>query len=421
MGYRLERPGPARTGEPAPQIRPCRTAGYTNYADGVTQQWGNQQPGQGGQQWPVQQNWNRPVQQWPAPQQPAPYPQPYGSPQAQFGQPAYGPPGTFQPVNQGYPRPPRKNPLRGFLLGFVLVIGIAFFAISLMHYLAGGEDVATSPGTEQTASPTVPQSTANVPQPDSNPPELPQPKTFDQAKTWLVDNAVYKQSAPVPTDCAVPEIDMTTASVGELTTHLNELTACLWRVWSGPLEKAGFELPRPPVTVYTEPITTGCGKLDEVNAVYCAADQRIYYARPLWKIFPASQQKEPFVVESVLAHEFGHTIQARTGILISSMAFEQDASGSEAKIYSRRLEVQADCFSGMFTEAVGPSSGLSQGELANLRDVFYNLGDDVLSGQTGIQGDHGLGRSRKAWFTTGQSNTLMGKCNTYSASSSSVR
>ncbi len=389
----------------------------------MTQQWGTpgQQPGQAGQ-WPAQQNWNRPAQAWGTPQYGSPQqypsaaqPQQYGAPQARFGQPAYGSPGGFQPGNRG---PQRKSPLRGVILGLVLVVGIAFFGISLMHYL-GSTDVAGASGA-QTTSP-VPQNTGPVPDPDTNPPEIPQPETYSEAEQWLTANPVYEQSAPVPTDCAVPRIDMTTATVGELTSHLNDLTACLWRVWSGPLEAAGYELPRPPVTVYTEPITTGCGQLDEVNAVYCAADQRIYYAKPLWKIFPKNQQQLPFVVEAVIAHEFGHTIQARTGILVSSMAFEQKGTEAEGKIYSRRLEVQADCFSGMFTEAAGPSSGLSQANLADLRDVFYNLGDDVLSGQSNIQGDHGLGQSRKAWFTTGQTNTLMGKCNTYSAPASSVR
>ena len=394
----------------------------------MTQQWGTpgQQPGQGGQ-WPAQQSWNRPAQTWGTPQYGPPgqypsagtpqpqYPQQYQTPPAPFGQPSYGPPGGFRPAPQG---PRRKSPLGGVILGLVLVVGIAFFAISLMHYL-GSTDVA-SPGGTQTTGPT-PQNTAPVPDPDLSPPEIPQPKTYEQAQQWLTANPVYDESAPVPTDCSVPRIDMTTAPVGELTSHLNDLTACLWRVWSGPLESAGYELPRPPVTVYTEPITTGCGKLDDVNAVYCAADQRIYYAKPLWKIFPEDQRSMPFVVESVIAHEFGHTIQARTGILISSMAFEQKGTEAEGRIYSRRLEVQADCFAGMFTQAAGPSSGLSQANLANLRNVFYSLGDDVLSGESNIQGDHGLGRSRKAWFTTGQTNTLIGKCNTYTAPTTSVR
>ncbi len=403
----------------------------------MTQPWGNQ-PQQG--QWPVQQNWNRPSQAWGAPptgQAPvygpnagrygppqaaaAPYAQPQAPqyPQAPFGQQGYGQPGGFPAPQRSYPPGgPRRSPLRGLVLGLVLVVGIAFFGIALMQYLGGGGE-SVQPRVDQTTP--APKPTVQVPDPDTDPSELPQPKTYEEATTWLTENAAYTQTAPVPTDCAVPRIDMRTATVTELTTHLNDLTACLWQVWNPPLTTAGFELPRPPVTVYTQPITTGCGKLDDVNAVYCSADQRIYYAQPLWRIFPESQQTQAFVIESVLAHEFGHTIQARTGILISSAAWEQKSSDAEGKVFSRRLEQQADCFAGMFTEAVGPSSGLSAQDLANLPDVFYNLGDDVLSNKANVQGDHGLGRSRKAWFAIGQANTLMGKCNTYTVPASSVR
>lgn len=389
----------------------------------MTQQWGTQgqQPGQGGQQW-GQPNWNRPTQAWGAPVsgQPQYPPQqaPAGYPQAPFGQPAYGQPGGFPPANRPQaPGPRRSNPFRGVLLGLVLVVGIGFFAVSLVHYLGGGSDGPLSrPTAGQTVAPPV-----VVPAPDFSPPAVPQPETYGEATDWLTGNKVYDQTAPIPTDCAVPRIDMTTASVPQLTDHLNELTACLWRVWSGPLETAGYQLPRPPVTVYTEPITTGCGSLDEVNAVYCAADQRIYYAKALYKIFPADQQKAPFVIETVLAHEFGHTIQARTGILIASMAWEQKSSKADAKVYSRRLEVQADCFSGMFTVAVGGSSGLSNNDLSDLQDVMYNLGDDVLTRKANYDGEHGLGKSRKNWFTTGQQNSAIGKCNTYTAPKSSVR
>jgi predicted metalloprotease len=75
----------------------------------------------------------------------------------------------------------------------------------------------------------------------------------------------------------------------------------------------------------------------------------------------------------------------------------------------------------MFTEAVGASSGLNADNLANLGAVMYNLGDDVLTGEANYDGDHGLGKSRKRWFTTGQQNTLMGKCNTYTVAPTQVR
>ncbi|HEY3339548.1 MAG TPA: neutral zinc metallopeptidase [Propionicimonas sp.] len=414
----------------------------------MTQQWGTpgQPPGQGGQQWAGQPNWNRPTQAWGAPaagqpqypgypqqnpqgaypQGQPPYPQGavppqagYGVPQAPFGQPAYGQPGGFQPANrQGAPGGPRRSsPFRGLLIGLVLVIGIAFFAISLTHYLGGGSELGgnqpTSPGT---TSPPV-----EVPEPDYSPPPVPQPETYEQATEWLKDNAVYAETAPIPTDCQVPAINLPEARAAELTVHLNELTACLWRVWAPPLEKAGFTLPRPPVTVYTEPITTACGKEDGVNASYCAGDQHIYYAEPLYKILPQDQQTLPFVVDTILAHEFGHTIQARTGLLVASAAWEQHGTKAEGLVFSRRAEMQADCFAGMFTVAVGGASGLSGNDLANLQDVIFNIGDDVLTGQANYNGGHGLGKNRKAWFTNGQQNSQMGKCNTYVVPASAVR
>lgn len=422
----------------------------------MTQQWGAPgQQNQAGQQWTGQQatgqqGWNRPTQAWGAPtgqpvpakgQQPYPQLQPgvqaqypqggypqatgYRAPQAQFGQPAYGQPGSLLPGNRGSYSPggpQRKSPLRGVLVGLVLVIGIGIFAISLLNYLGSGTDLKGADN-RPTAGPTatVPAPTPSVPEPDYNPPAIPQPETYGEATQWLTESMVYSQSVAIPTDCAVPQIDITTASVTDLTSHLNDLTACLVRVWQGPLNAAGFQLPRPPVTVYTEPITTGCGSLDDVNAVYCAADQRIYYAKPLYKIFPKDQQRAPFVVEAVLAHEFGHTIQARTGIIVSSMAWEQKSSTAAAKVFSRRLETQADCLSGMFTAAVGQSSGLSADELANLREIMYNLGDDVLTGQAGFDGEHGLGKSRRNWFTKGQQGNAVSTCNTYKAPASQVR
>jgi len=395
----------------------------------------------------VTQQWGGPPPQWPPPQWPQPgqWPAPAGQPSGQI--PA---PGTFSPAPQrAYPpypapgsfyQPPRRpNPLRGLLFAAFLAIGVVIFAISVLSWLS--EDVSAQDYPDGTSSATAWPTGADAPDdepatapgttdegvdaPDRHPSELPTPDTYAEATTWLQKNPVYRQAPAIPTDCALPEIDMTRASSAALEKHLNDLTACLVKVWKPPLAAAGFELPRPPVNVYNGAVTTKCGKLDDINAVYCSADQQIYYSRQLWKIFPTDQQRDRFVVETVLAHEFGHTIQARTGILISSMAWEQRAEekddSSAANVYSRRLEVQADCFSGMFSHAVAASSGLSGDELTNLREVIYNLGDDVLTGQASYDGDHGSGKARKTWFSTGQSATSMGACNTYTASEKAVR
>ena len=90
-------------------------------------------------------------------------------------------------------------------------------------------------------------------------------------------------------------------------------------------------------------------------------------------------------------------------------------------MFSRRAEMQADCLAGIFTVAVSGASGLSGNDLANLQDVIYNIGDDVLTGQANYNGGHGLGKNRKAWFTNGQQNSRSATCNTYVVPASAVR
>ena len=89
------------------------------------------------------------------------------------------------------------------------MVGLGFFAISLVQYLGGGSDgPVAGPTGGQTVEPPV-----DVPAPDFSPPPVPQPETYGEATDWLTANKVYDQTAPIPTNCAVPQIDITTASV----------------------------------------------------------------------------------------------------------------------------------------------------------------------------------------------------------------
>jgi predicted metalloprotease len=255
-----------------------------------------------------------------------------------------------------------------------------------------------------------------------SPPQLPAPETYTEATDWLEQNKVYQASIAAPTNCSMKPIDALGASTAELQAHLQALTACMMKVWAAPLSSRGFVLPRPPATVYTAPINTACGKMDKVNASYCGADQRIYYAKPLPKIFPENLQRANFLMEMILAHEFGHTIQARTGIIISEMAWEQKVGKPAANVFSRRLEMQADCLAGMFTKTVAPSQGLSAADISTLKELAFNLGDDVLTGDASIDSGHGRGKNRQAWYTKGLEGSLsIGQCNTFTVSPSAVR
>ncbi len=388
--------------------RSCR-----QYAMAVTYNQGGWQPQQGQRQsWPQQGGWpaggpgwqqQRP-QAWP--QQPGGWPQPGAFPPPQ-GAP-YGPPRSQPP-----PLPPtarKRSPLAVILLAFAGVVVLLGVGVALLG--RGGSSVAGGPA-YQNESYTPPPA-------DLNPPALPVPETVSQAKELLTNNKLYAQTAPRPIRCDVPEINLMTADNATLKKHMEDVMACLMREWIVPVEKAGYQLPRPSVTVYDTPITTKCGKLPMPNAVYCGADQQVYYAKNLPTVVPASIRNSRFVVETIMAHEFGHAIQARTAILISATYFEKNASSTAAaNELSRRTELQADCFAGIFLGSVSQSAGMDQQELNNALALFEAIGDDKLSGKD--EGGHGSSASRRYWGEMGLASTQIGACNTYVAEPSAVR
>jgi predicted metalloprotease len=261
-----------------------------------------------------------------------------------------------------------------------------------------------------------------VPPPDLNPPPIPVPQTFDEAEQWLTQNDVYGATTPAPVRCEVPAIDVARASDAVLDAHFEELVACLVRVWQPPLTSAGFEIVRPSVTIYTEQISTRCGSgRMPRNAFYCPADQQIYWSNTLGDIL-APFRESPRAGDQIMAHEFGHAIQGRTGIIASSQGIRQALSDDRARLQmGRRTEVQADCFAGLFLRSVSSSLGLEQSDVERIERDFFNSGDDVLSGDPNYVGDHGRGRSRQLWGTTGLSTDQVGRCNSFTAPADQVR
>ncbi len=259
-----------------------------------------------------------------------------------------------------------------------------------------------------------------VPPPDQNPPALPLPETYDDALQFVARNTFYAQAAPIPVRCDAQPINVSTASDAALQSHFETLMECTFRVWQPPIDKAGFQLVRPTVTIYGKNVTTRCGKSD-VNAFYCSADQQVYFSN-LLPDYVTIVQTEKWAADVVMAHEFGHALQARSGILISAHALGQN-SGSQATELemSRRLETQADCFAGMFTRAVAQSLGIQQSDMQGIEGTFAAVGDDTLSGKANVVGNHGRSQTRQYWGTVGLGTSDVSKCNTFTASKSLVR
>lgn len=308
----------------------------------------------------------------------------------------------------------------------LLVWGVLTVASTLRDWVqqvppstqTGGSTTTTTTG----GSGSYANESYSPPAADTNPSAVPGPRTLDAAENLLTRNPVYDHNVPTPTNCPMGSIDMRSAGRSAMQAHLNDQMACLMRVFDDPVTAAGFELPRPPVTVYDQPIRTACGDFSDVNAAYCTADQRIYYAQPLLRAFPSQIANTRYAAEMIIAHEFGHAVQARTAMLVSEKVLEQRAPSEAAGLeLSRRTEVQADCLAGLYVSSVAQSQELGAAEITALGTLAYNLGDDVLSGQIDYAAGHGTGNARRDWFNRGLGSASIGVCNSFVADASEVR
>jgi len=306
------------------------------------------------------------------------------------------------------PRPRTRRPGRLLLLA-LMVVGLATLAALAITSLSS-----------QPSRVAYANDDYNVPPPDTNPPPLPMPQTYDEAEQWITANAFYPQTAPLPVRCNTQPINVTTASDEQLKSHFEGLMECLVRVWQPPVTGGGFIIVRPTVTVYGNELTTKCGTTG-VNAFYCSADQQIYYSNQLPRAIPTVAENK-WTADLIMAHEYGHLLQGRTGILISAHAVAQRSGDEGTQLgYIRRLETQADCFSGMFIRAASVSLGVQQQDLDGIQATYVAIGDDTLSRDPQVVGNHGLARSRKYWGTKGLGTSAVSDCNTFVAPPNLVR
>ncbi len=328
------------------------------------------------------------------------------------------------------PAPGRTGAVRMVVLGLALALALGFFAFALTSYLnrnaasppaPGGPGAATATPTGQTQEPSPGESPSTAPTPTPtaepepaddafDPPPLPNPQTWDEARAWLEDNALYRHELAA-VDCPITRL--TSPVPGELAAldaHLGATMGCLMAVWDPPMVAAGFVLPRSPVLSYDQPITTACGtspSMDSAAAFYCPADQRIFYAvdrgRPLFST-------TPLAVDNTLAHEVGHALQGRTGILMAEWAFQQDSTPDLALEFNRRTELQADCLGGLALNSLAVATGLTEDERELLRQDNYARGD-----HPGRPRTHGSPESGVRWISTGLADTQVAACNTFVA------
>ncbi|MFN4210714.1 MAG: neutral zinc metallopeptidase, partial [Devosia sp.] len=164
-----------------------------------------------------------------------------------------------------------------------------------------------------------------------------------------------------------------------------------------------------------------CGAADSsAGPFYCPGDSRVYidlsFYDQLHRQFGAPGD---FAQAYVLAHEVGHHIQNITGVLPEFNQRRASMSQEEANAYSVRVELQADCYAGVWANYAGQEDLLDSGDIEEALNAASQIGDDTL--QKRMQGfavpktfNHGTSAQRKTWFERGYTSGNPGDCDTFS-------
>jgi hypothetical protein len=205
-----------------------------------------------------------------------------------------------------------------------------------------------------------------------------------------------------------------------LAPYLRTLVGCMTTVMSKPLATEGLTLTTPKVKTFSHSINGPCGRLTPTGAPasYCGVDNTIY-----WPVAgDDGSQAYTYARLGYLgnaAHEYGHHLQFTAGILSEyGERFYATDSKSARNLLSRRLELQAQCFEGVFLAAVAKSIDLSGEDRYELRLWHGVTGDE--DPPAGRKPDHGTSAAQIRWLMRGLDSGDFSACNTWSASKSSV-
>ncbi len=195
-------------------------------------------------------------------------------------------------------------------------------------------------------------------------------------------------------------------------------------VWRQKLQ--GYQPPT--VVLYEQGAQTGCGfGQAAMGPFYCPSDQRVYLDLSFWQQMESQlgASSADFARAYVIAHEYGHHVQTLTGASQQVRQAQQRAAGeAEANRYSVALELQADCYAGVWARnAAAVSNGavaLEPGDLEEGLRTASAIGDDTLQRRQGgrvvPEGfTHGSSAQRMEWLRRGYQSGDPAACDTFAA------
>ena len=192
--------------------------------------------------------------------------------------------------------------------------------------------------------------------------------------------------------------------------------------WGRIFKENGRDYPEPTLVLFDGQVRSACGFASAASGpFYCPGDQKLYidlnFYDTLSRQFGAPGD---FAQAYVIAHEVGHHIQNLVGVLPRFNQMRQSMGETEANEMSVRVELQADCFAGIWAKDTAQKGLLESGDIEEAINAANQIGDDTLQRRT--QGyvvpesfNHGTSAQRKEWFTRGLKTGSLDACDTFAA------
>ena len=184
---------------------------------------------------------------------------------------------------------------------------------------------------------------------------------------------------------------------------------------------ARYEAPK--LVLFTDAVRSACGNAQSaMGPFYCPGDHKVYidlsFYRDLTEKLGAPGD---FAQAYVIAHEIGHHVQNLTGTAEKVLQAQQRASSkAEANQYSVMLELQADCYAGVWARDAAPRLNITQADIEEGLRAATAIGDDTL--QRATQGrvvpdafTHGTSEQRSRWLMAGMNSGDPNVCDTFNS------
>lgn len=214
-----------------------------------------------------------------------------------------------------------------------------------------------------------------------------------------------------------------TASDDKMKEFVARVLGSTERTWDKIFSQRGQRYVKPRLVLFTGYVNSACGMAQSaIGPFYCPGDSKVYIDLSFYNDLSAKLGAPGDFAEAyVITHEVGHHVQNLLGIADKVNAARQRMSEVQANALSVKMELQADCFAGVWAKQADLSGHiLEQGDIEEGLNAASAIGDDRL--QRRAQGrvvpdsfTHGTSAQRVRWFKRGYDLGEMGNCDTFNA------